>query len=475
MKMLSPKKYVETKVRNLPVYKCFVNKDWQESKMGDVIVMRKHANGNITAGMFLVDLLCLGVKDTTFLFNENEEEITRKLEPALKLAEQVDYNTAHNIVYAGHDFAMDFDIKPHKDFAITKYILEDDDDSIPLVEIPTGADDGKPYLLTGKPGQYADALLKLKKNAGEGNYYYTTDQHEGDTEDVSEDEADDEFSELLDDYKEEELTPLAAQYIKNEDFEDDAKVNNRSAFEQITIRTEMLYRIYKSLQPEYFYSEDVTDRADVNYLTEAFKTPDIDSEENHAFITATREVADYFQPGNSPANPKEFFESLLLKYEESASVIANFYEYFIYQKEVELIPIAASYLEKLGRTKLLAKLSLALGALIMNVDEPRFEFIYNEADISTAFPGKKTWNPLELGTFWLIQVRVHTKKDDLKNAFHYYELFAETRMQSWLTPFVQFELCEKMKKVIEENLQQNEIENMGEAEDEGKNSLKIVS
>src|SRR6187549_826965 len=109
MTPLSPKKYIETKARTLPIYKCLVNKDWKVGKIADVVVMRKHVNGNITAGIYLVDLLCLGVKDTFFIFNESEDSINERLESPCNVFVPIDYNTAHNIVYAGHDFAMDYE------------------------------------------------------------------------------------------------------------------------------------------------------------------------------------------------------------------------------------------------------------------------------------------------------------------------------------------------------------------------------
>lgn len=172
-KPLSPKKYIETRIRNLPIYKCLVNKNWKEARIAEVIVMRKHSKGNITAGIYLVDLLCLGIKKTFFFFNESEEDVINKLSKTSDVLETIDYATAHNIIYAGHDFAMDYDIHPHKDFAITKYIIEEDNDIIPLIEIAVGDDEGKPHLMLHTPGQHSDALLKLKKSAGEGNYHYT--------------------------------------------------------------------------------------------------------------------------------------------------------------------------------------------------------------------------------------------------------------------------------------------------------------
>src|SRR5438093_10255481 len=133
MKQLSPKKYIETKARSLPIYKCLLNTDWRESMMASVVVMRRHVNGNITAGVYLIDLLCLGVKDTFYFFNSPEEEVMEHfggIKPGF--FKEVDYKLVHNIVFAGHDFAMEFDIHPHPDFAITRFILEEDNESIPL-------------------------------------------------------------------------------------------------------------------------------------------------------------------------------------------------------------------------------------------------------------------------------------------------------------------------------------------------------
>ena len=165
---LSAEKYIQTKARSLPVYKCYITEDWEEAQIASVLVMRKHTNGNITAGFYLVDLLCLGIKDSFYFFNETEEEINERIEPFATMLVETDYNTAHNIVYAGHDFAMDFDILPHKNFAVSKFILEEDDDHIPLIEIPVGNEEGKPHLMVNESYPYAAVLNKLKLHAGEG-------------------------------------------------------------------------------------------------------------------------------------------------------------------------------------------------------------------------------------------------------------------------------------------------------------------
>lgn len=159
--------------------------------------MRKHVNGNITLGVYLVDLLCLGVKDTWYMFNTPEEEVDERFDMAHGYLTETDYTTAHNIIYAGHDFAADFEIAPHKDFGFTRYILEEDDDRIPLVEIPVGDEEGKPVLIVSRTDNYGAALQKLEKHAGEGNYSLSFSDDDFDSDYI--DEHDDDSDASIDD------------------------------------------------------------------------------------------------------------------------------------------------------------------------------------------------------------------------------------------------------------------------------------
>jgi len=84
-KKLSPKEYIKTKARTLPIEKCLVNVDWEESDMANVFVIRKHSNGNSTIGLYLIDLLCLGVKNAAYFFNLSPFEVEELLERATSL------------------------------------------------------------------------------------------------------------------------------------------------------------------------------------------------------------------------------------------------------------------------------------------------------------------------------------------------------------------------------------------------------
>ena len=142
---LSPKKYITSKARTLPIYKCLISKNWEESKLATIVVMRKHSNGNITAGIYLVDILALGTKDTFFEFSINEKEFLEKIS-ANNLVE-ADYPLVHNIIYGANAFATEHGFRLHRDFvSTTQFILEEDTEEIPLIELEFGLN-GKPSLL----------------------------------------------------------------------------------------------------------------------------------------------------------------------------------------------------------------------------------------------------------------------------------------------------------------------------------------
>jgi len=157
---------IRTRARNLPIHKCYVNKNWQESQMANIMITRKHTNGNITIGSYIVDLKLRGVKDCVYKFNESSVQTDEFVKRYPEMYQECDYNLVHNIIYAGLEFAGEYGFEPHKDFKIAQYILEEDTDDIPLMEIPLG-DDGIPVLELryGESGQRERALLK--KTAGD--------------------------------------------------------------------------------------------------------------------------------------------------------------------------------------------------------------------------------------------------------------------------------------------------------------------
>ena len=205
--ILSPENYIRQKSKNLPLSKCYITPDWEEHKMAQLIITRQHVTGNVTACFYLVDLGCMGVKDTMYKFNipleEFEEHLAFQKEKGAQLTE-APYELVHNIIYASIEYAEEFGFKPHKDFSsITAHFLEEDTDDIPLIEIVCGGKDGKPlYVNTGfdSPARTKQILAQLEKTAGEGNYHYIlpSDGDEGDFEEEEEEsEEEKEMDEMM--------------------------------------------------------------------------------------------------------------------------------------------------------------------------------------------------------------------------------------------------------------------------------------
>jgi len=195
VKMLSPESYVRQKARTLPIHECWVNKEWKEDGLATLTIARKHTNGNFTLGIYLVDLKCLGIKDAHYFFNIYLHEYQEILDQhKLKFEiEKIDYTLAHNIIYAGIEYAEDYGFKPHKDFEVAKYIVEEDTEGIELLEITCGGSDGQPLYIRGPldTDMRSDQIIaQLEKTAGTCNYHFIDgalyDEEEGDDWDEDE-------------------------------------------------------------------------------------------------------------------------------------------------------------------------------------------------------------------------------------------------------------------------------------------------
>jgi hypothetical protein len=171
---LSPKKYLLNGIaRKLPVYECWINPDWEESGLATVIIARKHPNGNITFATYLTDVFCLGLKDTMYFYNESEnryEEMCELIyENAGQEREEVEYVFAHNLVYGSIEYAEELGFKPNKDWSLTQFVLNEDDDKVEMMEIEFGRE-GMPVYISGPFDNPNRIINTLRKSVGEGNF-----------------------------------------------------------------------------------------------------------------------------------------------------------------------------------------------------------------------------------------------------------------------------------------------------------------
>lgn len=173
---LSPDNYIKKRGRSLPIHECIINEDWQTLNMLNVLISRKHSNGNITTCFYLVDKMCLGVKDSYYKFNIPEyeyDELKQMFFEQEVSFTTIEYKYVHNIILAAVEFAEDYGFLPYKEYrTTTQYFLEKDDDNIELIEVPCG-DNDKPVYIRGEMESDIDVariITTLERNAGEGNY-----------------------------------------------------------------------------------------------------------------------------------------------------------------------------------------------------------------------------------------------------------------------------------------------------------------
>jgi hypothetical protein len=203
---LSPEKYIRTKARQLPIDKCYINEGWDECGECTIIVCRKHSNNNLTFGIYLVDIFCLGLKDSLYHFNISAVEFDDLMNTLSEQGDflEIEYPLAHNIIYGAIEFASDYEFNPHKSFQLTQHILEEDTDDIELIEIPFGIDD-QPAVVTTDDDPQTHIIKKLTKTAGEGNFLILN----ADLSVIDEDCEIDEYSEeLLGDYSDYSIDEL---------------------------------------------------------------------------------------------------------------------------------------------------------------------------------------------------------------------------------------------------------------------------
>ena len=169
--MVSPKKYIKEKARKLPIEDCLINDDWQEKGLATIFISRKMPSGKLIVGIYLVDVFCLGLKNTYYRFNITTLDFKELYEQSPEHFISITENEAHNIIYGAIDYADELGFSPTKDFSFTEYILDDQliDDGIDEIEF---GKDGKPFFIQGPDDNTPRVLSKLEHAVGKDGFEF---------------------------------------------------------------------------------------------------------------------------------------------------------------------------------------------------------------------------------------------------------------------------------------------------------------
>ncbi len=194
----TPQNYVRTRMRGLPIGKCYLNPNWKDEGMVMIVVTRQHPKGTVSYAMYLVDTWCRGLVDTFYRFNLSQDEYKAELDGLMDRApfeiEEGDYDLIHNIIYGAIEYAGEVEIMPYPDWDLTKYFLMEDNDDAPYMEIEFGKN-GKYTLCVHDKLEASRYLSKLDRILGQGNYHYILPYSDED-EDDEDDDMDQHFNDI---------------------------------------------------------------------------------------------------------------------------------------------------------------------------------------------------------------------------------------------------------------------------------------
>ena len=446
IQMLSPENYIRTKGRTLPLYECWVNTDWEDVQQASCIVSRKHTNGNITYCFYLVDLLCLGLKFTHFVFNESlsqYRDFLAQTEEDISL-EPVDYVLVHNIIYAGIEYAEEYEFKPCRNFtSITQYFLEEDADDIELMEIECGDERGQPvYLYSSSTTSIQEKnriIAQLERTAGPNNYSLADDDDINENDDFEDDFDEEDADIYFQNTLEENREIFIDLYFGLKDSD------NSNDLIQLTHVTNALFFEIANEELVSQYYEELFDRLSINVESKEIlkEFPGIRAEVqiydelNELFITVF---------GNIHRNLKKAHDGFdMLRRDAGDHPAVAFLELLILQKEGsnKYLETLQKYIRVFPDYPMITLLWLIDVYSSENVPE---EIAAKTFNLDTLFPGRDSLHILEMFYYlmFISNVVVYEQNADQMEAF--YQVLDE------------FDLPFEISKIVEEAFSLSRIE-----------------
>src|SRR5882724_5396418 len=188
-------------------YEAHILKDWKAQGMTRVVVARTRDDGLIEAGVFLVDVFCLGVKDS-FYTEASSVDWADMLNRMLPVHERLALHPAcaRKFVEGAVAYAEALGFSPHHDYKKARRVFGSVSAS-ECSEVFTYGNDGKPLFIAGPDDDDAriDRVMRvLTAKLGPKGYHYMLpvglddpDDDDDDDDDVVDDSLDEDLLEFF--------------------------------------------------------------------------------------------------------------------------------------------------------------------------------------------------------------------------------------------------------------------------------------
>jgi len=157
--------------KSYPLHECLIDKEWQDRGLAQILLSRRQPNNKLIFGVYLVDIFCLGLKNTFCNANISLEEYQRlKLETFREtVLVPCPPENICKIIFGAIEYAERLGFNPQKDFDLSQFVLKE----LPINESDLTLEfgnDGKPLYIAGPDDDFNTIIKTLKKNVGEDNF-----------------------------------------------------------------------------------------------------------------------------------------------------------------------------------------------------------------------------------------------------------------------------------------------------------------
>jgi hypothetical protein len=160
---------------NAPIHECLVPANLFERGIGNLVFSRSLPEGRMALAMYLLDVFCLGVKDTFFAV-VGRDEYDRRLRSwrESESLQRIDPACLRKLVEGGVVYARELGFNPHADFVVVHKIFGDVEAAACPSHFQYGHA-GKPFYISGPhetPTQVRTIVDQLQRRLGSGNFEY---------------------------------------------------------------------------------------------------------------------------------------------------------------------------------------------------------------------------------------------------------------------------------------------------------------